>query len=293
MPGKETGDDIIAGAETIDLQGANSNGVLLLHGFGDTPQTLGLLAEHLHSAGFGVRAPLLPGHGRSVQAFVQSRRGDWLEFARHELAVFQERYSSVAIAGLSMGGAIACLLAAGSADLRALVLIAPYLGMRPSYSAISATSWLWGPLFGTVKSNSPRSIHDPVERAKNLGYGMYTGRLVYELWRLTTQARRVLPLIRTPTLLIQSKEDPRIATVGRRALLRFAGNCRQAPGADRRCRSHHHGGLRSRACVPGSVRLAGVAHARRGGDRVNHAAAGHHRLRCVPGQIPLWHRPRG
>jgi len=209
---KETGDVIIAGAETIDLQGANSNGVLLLHGFGDTPQTLRLLAEHLHAAGFGVRAPLLPGHGRSAQEFTRSRRGHWLDFARYELANFRERYSSVAIVGLSMGGAIACLLAAENPEIRALVLIAPYLGMKPSYRAICAASWLWGPLFGTVRSNSPRSIHDPVERAKNLGYGVYTGRLVYELWRLTNQARRILPVVRTPTLLIQSKEDPRIAT---------------------------------------------------------------------------------
>jgi carboxylesterase len=211
-PQKETGNNVIAGAETIDMQGANSHGVLLLHGFGDTPQTLGLLATYLHAAGFGVRAPLLPGHGRSVHAFVQSRRGQWVEFARDELTSFRRRYSSVSLVGLSMGGAIACLLAAEHPDLRALALIAPYLGMRPSYKAVSVASWLWGPLFGTVKSNSPRSIHDPVERAKNLGYGVYTGRLIYELWRLTNQARRVLPLVRTPTLLIQSKEDPRIAT---------------------------------------------------------------------------------
>lgn len=227
-PEKETGDVIIAGAETIDLQGANSNGVLLLHGFGDTPQTLRLLAEHLRAAGFGVRAPLLPGHGRTVQAFTRSRRGQWLEFTRHELRNFRERYSSVAIAGLSMGGAIACLLAAENPDLRALALIAPYLGMKPSYRIVSAASWLWGPLFGTVRSNSPRSIHDPVERAKNLGYGVYTGRLVYELWRLTIQARRILPLVRTPTLLIQSREDPRIATsVAERsfALLGAADKC--------------------------------------------------------------------
>jgi len=209
---KKTGDVIITGAETIDMQGASSNGVLLLHGFGDTPQTLALLAEYLHAAGFGVRAPLLPGHGRSVQAFTRSRREQWVDFARHELAEFRKRYSSVAIAGLSMGGAIACILASENPDIRALVLIAPYLGMRPSYRLISAASWLWGPLFGTVKSNSPRSIHDPVERAKNLGYGVYSGRLVYELWRLTNQARRTLPLIRTPALLIQSREDPRIAT---------------------------------------------------------------------------------
>lgn len=212
LPGTEIGDDIIAGAETIDLQGANSSGILLLHGFGDTPQTLSLLAQYLHSAGFGVRAPLLPGHGRSVQAFLESRRSQWIDSSRHELAAFRERYASVAVVGLSMGGAIACLLAAENPDLSALVLIAPYLGMRPSYRVVSALSWIWGPLFGAVKSNSPRSIHDPIERAKNLGYGVYSGRLIYELWRLTNQARRALPGVRTPTLLIQSKEDPRIAT---------------------------------------------------------------------------------
>ncbi len=212
------GDNIIAGAETIDLQGVNSNGVLLLHGFGDTPQTLGLLAEHLHSAGFGIRAPLLPGHGRSIQAFSGSRRGQWLDFARHELAAFRRRYFSVGIVGLSMGGAIASLLAAENADLRALALIAPYLGMRLSYRVASALSWLWGPMVKTVRSNSPRSILDPIERAKNLGYGVYTGRLLYELWRLTYRARRALPLIKAPTLLIQSKEDPRIpASIAERA----------------------------------------------------------------------------
>jgi len=203
--------EIIAGAETIDLQGANSCGVLLLHGFGDTPQTFQLLAEHLYSAGFGVRAPLLPGHGRSAEKFAKSRRAQWVGFARQELALFRERYATVGLVGLSMGGAIAAVLAAENRDLPGLVLIAPYIGMPWDYSFVSAVGWRWGPIAGTRKSRSPGSIYDPIERAKNLGYGVYTGRLLYELWRLTHEARRVLPLIRTPTLLIQSKTDPRVA----------------------------------------------------------------------------------
>ena len=203
--------DIIAGAETIDLVGPGPCGVLLLHGFGDTPQTFGFLAKHLHSAGFGVRAPLLPGHGRSVQAFIGSRRGQWLAFARQEFAEFRGRYGTVGLAGLSMGGAIAAILAAENQDVPALVLIAPYLGMRLDYRAASASYWLWGPIVGTARSNSPSSIRDPVEREKNLGYGVYTGRLLYELWRLARGARLALPRIRTPTLVIQSKEDPRLS----------------------------------------------------------------------------------
>lgn len=204
-------DNIIPGANTIDLPASGSRGVLLLHGFGDTPQTFALLANELHAAGFGVRAALLPGHGRSVEEFVVSRRNQWLEFARLELTDFKKRYAVVSIIGLSMGAALAAILAAENPDLGPLVLIAPYFGMRLDYRAASMSHWVWGPIAGVVKSNSPNSIHDPVEREKNLGYGVYTGRLLYELWRLARRARLSLPRICIPTLLIQSREDPRVA----------------------------------------------------------------------------------
>lgn len=211
-PTRDSSDRIIPGAETIDLPGSGSSGVLFLHGFGDTPQTFQILAHHLHAEGFGVRAPLLPGHGRSIDVFVTSRRSQWLEFARQELIAFRSRYEMVGISGLSMGGALAAVLAAEYPSLRALVLIAPYFGMRLDYRAASASHWIWGPIAGTIKSNSPGSIRDPVEREKNLGYGVYTARLLYELWRIARRARLALPKINTPTLLIQSREDPRIAT---------------------------------------------------------------------------------
>ena len=51
---------ILPGAETIDLQEEGSHGVLLLHGFGDTPQTLALLARRLRKSGYSILAPLLP-----------------------------------------------------------------------------------------------------------------------------------------------------------------------------------------------------------------------------------------
>lgn len=216
--GATSSDQITAGAETIDLQEENSHGVLLLHGFADTPQTLGLLAHELHAAGFGVRAPLLPGHGRSVGTFVASRRADWLEFAHNELALMQERHATVSVAGLSMGGALAAILAATCTGISSLVLLAPYVGMPLNYRVAAASHWAWGNVAGARSSRSPRSILDPAERAKNLGYGVYSGRLLYELWRVSSMARRSLALITIPTLLIQSRNDPRVAsTVARRA----------------------------------------------------------------------------
>jgi carboxylesterase len=199
------------GAEPIDLQEGNSHGVLLLHGFGDTPQTLRLLAHDLHRHGFDVRAPLLPGHGTNVEQFALSRRAGWIDAARHELSAFSSVHATVSIAGLSMGGALAAILAAEHAELSSLVLIAPYLEMPLSHRAAAAAHWLWGPVAGIQRGASPRSILDPVERSKNLGYGVYSGRLLYELWRLASRAQRALPRVTIPTLIIQSRGDPRVA----------------------------------------------------------------------------------
>lgn len=211
LPEETAEESSIAGAETIDMQEGNPHGVLLLHGFGDTPQTLGLLARDLHSAGYDVVAPLLPGHGRSVQAFMESRRSEWLACARQEYATMRATHSIVSIGGLSMGGALAVILASEHFDLPSLVLIAPYLELPVSHRIASASYWIWGGAAGPRKSSTKRSILDPEERAKNLGYGVYSGRLLYELWRLAARARHSLPQISAPTLLIQSRADPRIA----------------------------------------------------------------------------------
>ncbi len=193
------------------MQEGNSHGILLLHGFGDTPQTLGLLAKNLHAAGFDVRAPLLPGHGTNVEDFQRSNRLQWLACAREEYSRMRASHQLVSVAGLSMGGALSVVLASETKDLCALVLIAPYLDMPVTHKAAAATYWLWGRAAGLLKGKNPRSIQDPEERAKNLGYGVYSGKLVYQLWRLAAQARGALKRITAPTLILQSREDPRVA----------------------------------------------------------------------------------
>ena len=198
------------GAETIDLREEGSHGVLLLHGFGDTPQTLTSFARYLSKSGFAVFAPLLPGHGRTMADFTASRADDWIRASEDAFIEMRTRFRTVSVSGLSMGGALAVIVAAGRHDIASLVLFAPYLGMPRWLRGAAVTHWAWGRFVGPVSANSPRSIQDPIEREKNLAYGQVTGRTLFELARVVRRARRALSRVVTPTLIIQSREDPRV-----------------------------------------------------------------------------------
>jgi len=204
-------DGIIAGAGPIDLPTDGRHALLLLHGFGDTPQTLEYLAAFLHGQGWAVRAPLLPGHGRTLDAFAASRAGEWIDHARSEFDRLQARYETVAIVGQSMGGALATILASQTRDLQALVLLAPYLSMPTRLRRAANVHYLLGIGFPFLHGGGgERSIRDPAELARNLAYGFTTPRLVFELSRIVKRARAAAPSVSAPTLVIQSRQDHRI-----------------------------------------------------------------------------------
>ena len=144
-----------------------------------------------------------------MQAFAKSEAHDWIAAARVAYLEMSARHDAVSVVGLSMGGALAVLLAGERHEIPALVLIAPYLGMPKRLRVAAATHWLWGRLVGEVPARNPRSIRDPIEREKNLAYGTVTGRELHQLATVVRRARKSLSDVRSPALIIQSREDPR------------------------------------------------------------------------------------
>ena len=183
---------------------------MLLHGFGDTPQTLGYLAASLAENGWTVRAPLLPGHGRNLDAFAASGPDEWLLAARAELAVLTVRYERVAVVGLSMGGALAAILAAETPTIDAVVLIAPYLEMPVVTRTVAQLHRIVGVFFPVIAGRGAKSIANPTESVRNLAYGRTTPRLLAGLLSIVRQAWAALPQVTVPTLYLQSHHDNRI-----------------------------------------------------------------------------------
>lgn len=125
---------IIEGAEPFSAEG-DDRGVLVVHGFTGNPHSMRPIAEALAAAGFTVELPLLPGHGTAVEDMIPTGFADWLGAAEVAYAELAGRCRSVAVVGLSMGGALTTWLASehpeivGIACLNAIVT-APE-GMRP------------------------------------------------------------------------------------------------------------------------------------------------------------------
>lgn len=210
-------DGLIAGAGGFTLHRHHAPAVLLLHGAGDTPGTLRYLGDDLHGRGYSVHAPLLPGHGRTIREFAVVGADAWYDAARDELRALHARHEWVAVVGLSMGGALAARLAADAefaGRLPALVLLAPYLSPPRFVRAAAWSSVGWGVMAAYVQTMDPRSIHDPAEREKALGYGVMTPAALRALVRTADTGFAGLPRVQAPTLMIQSRHDNRIPADG-------------------------------------------------------------------------------
>jgi len=200
---------------------AATRAVLMLHGFGDTPQTVARQAQALHLQGFSVHAPLLPGHGRSLRAFRASNAAQWHAAARDAYRALCDTHDAVSIVGLSMGGALATSLAAeaeraaatGAPGWRApsaVVLVAPFLEVS-ARGRLLTTIWpLWSLVRAWIPGRAEASIRDPRARAASLGYGLSTPRLLHQLRLVVDAAHRAVPQLRAPTLMICSTADYRV-----------------------------------------------------------------------------------
>jgi carboxylesterase len=118
---------------------------------------------------------------------------------------------TVSVVGLSMGAAIASVLAAESRSIRSLSLLSPYLRIPQWYRAALSARALWSPFVRTINARNPDSIQDPIARARSLAYGVVNAAVMSELARIVSKGWNALPQVEAPTLIVQSENDPRVS----------------------------------------------------------------------------------
>jgi carboxylesterase len=176
----------------------------LLHGFTSSPHELRDLGRYLADRGITVSAPLLPGHGTHPDDLRGLSWRDWYGAASGALDELRGECKRVAVAGLSLGGALALHMAAqrggdlaGVVAMSAPVLFPPGLGklllaLQPGIRALHK------PL---------RDIQDPVARRLHVSYGNAPLDATASVVEFAGLVRGELPRVRVPALVIYARRD--------------------------------------------------------------------------------------
>ena len=194
---------LLPGAEPFSAPGG-PDGALVLHGFTGSPHSVRGLARALADTGLAVEAPLLPGHGTSMEDMLDTRWDDWREAAESAWADLADRCRRVVVAGLSMGGSLAAGLAVDHPDVAGLVAINPFIDPpAPSFQDILRGLLAQGET--TIPAAGGNDIADP--SASEVGY---RGTPVAPLLSLCEGLEGLLPTlgaITCPLLIMTSATD--------------------------------------------------------------------------------------
>ena len=190
---------IMEGAETFLLEGNNGKAVLLLHGYTGTTSEMRPLGEYLQARGYTVLCPRLPGHGTSVEDLKQTVASQWVAAAKLGYAILAKKYSQIYVAGLSMGGLLAMVIAA-TEKVRAAAFLA-----TPIFLQDKRAPFL--PLLRYFIHYLPkrkRSYHEMDKYC--LAYDRMPTKPLTSLFALIkTCKKELVPKITVPSIVLQSK----------------------------------------------------------------------------------------
>ena len=187
--------------------------VILLHGLTGTPFEVRHLAERVHELGYMAEAPLLAGH-QDLDALERSRWTDWYDSAAAVLDRHRAAGRRVVLLGFSMGSLLALLLAARRPDdVAGLVVISvPLEQPRWMQHAITGLAALRrkpivGRWIGGRRKRQRPDVRIQSEQARSPSLPAFPYPALREFVALQEEARKCLPRVRAPLLVLHGKYD--------------------------------------------------------------------------------------
>jgi carboxylesterase len=182
--------------------GDGPNGVLVIHGFTGTPQSMRPWAEHLAAAGFRVSVPKLPGHGTHWKELNTTQWIDWYAHADAAFSALRDRCERVFVGGLSMGGALSLRLAEQHGDdVSGLVLVNPCVNITDPRMKILPVLRHLVPTLAAIGND----IADPA--AREVAYDRNPLHALHSQTHLWADVVEHLDRVTQPLLVFHSEQD--------------------------------------------------------------------------------------
>jgi carboxylesterase len=198
-PAESTEDTPAADGTTTTEPAAPVVGVLLLHGFGASPNALRPWGEALAAAKMAVSIPRLPGHGTRWQDLNRTTEQDWLRAAGEALTALRQDHQRVYLMGISLGATLALRLAEQHPET-----VAGVVAVNATVAGLPGTSALL-----RAFRRSVRAPADTVRKqgAVDVGYRRIPLRAAAALRRLGAATIAAAPKLTVPVLVVSSKAD--------------------------------------------------------------------------------------
>jgi len=118
-------------------------GALLIHDYLSCPGEMLSFAKYLHSKGFTVYLPRLPGHGTAPENLAEAQFIQWIEAVEEGLVLLRTLCSKKIVGGLGLGGVLGLALQSRVTDIDALFMVAPPQTIKdyPNEFLTSGTLW--------------------------------------------------------------------------------------------------------------------------------------------------------
>jgi carboxylesterase len=180
-------------------------GALLIHGFTGAPTEMRLLGDFLHQNGLTVSAPLLPGHGSTIDEMNRCKWTDWTRCVEAALADMRSRCTTVFVGGLSMGSLLTLYLAERHADLPGAMVYSP--AVKIADRRLPLTRWAKHVVRSLPKDDGDSDLTDPAASTRLWSYDENPIAAAAELMKLRSEVARQLPRVTCPLLIVHSTLD--------------------------------------------------------------------------------------
>jgi carboxylesterase len=178
-------------------------GCLLVHGFTGTPKEMTWFGDHLVKEGHTVLGIRLAGHATTPEDLARTRWLDWLASVEDGINILKGCTQVQIAIGLSLGGVLS-LIAATRYSLKAVVAMSTPYGL-PNDPRIHFASIM--SLLQPKMKKREDDFRDQDAKNAHVDLPFTPSRSMMEVIKAIKELQNVLPQVKVPALLVQSRLD--------------------------------------------------------------------------------------
>ncbi|MCX5849156.1 MAG: alpha/beta fold hydrolase [Deltaproteobacteria bacterium] len=203
----------------------SDTGVLLIHGLMAAPEEVKEWAQFLHEKGLTVYVPRLSGHGTSSKDLSIRNYNDWMDSVDRGHAILRKCCKKIMVAGFSTGAGLALQsVILKPHDFEAVITVSAPLKFK-SFSSRFAELLNGFNIFCNYlgMSNLAREYMKNDADNPHINYLRCPVSAFVQVKKLMKKVRRSLPNIFIPVLVLQAKNDPKVAPGSGPAIFKLLG----------------------------------------------------------------------